>query len=111
MTQLFEARELEGDSVEKGRVKRFKQIMRMTFFLFKGYFYCSNSLADLFTLCIYTGSNHCQQVFSEEGEKSASAHSSSVMRLIESITVIMGFAVPLSVETGCSALYSARISR
>lgn len=69
MTQLFEARELEGDSVEKGRVKRFKQIMRMTFFLFKGYFYCSNSLADLFTLCIYTGSSHCQQVFSGEGKK------------------------------------------
>lgn len=37
MTQLFKARELEGDSTEeKGIVKRFKQIMRMTFFLFKG---------------------------------------------------------------------------
>lgn len=36
MTQLFKARELEGGSVEEeGRVKRFKQIMRMTVFLFK----------------------------------------------------------------------------
>lgn len=34
MTQLFKARELEGDSMEeKGIDKRFKQIMRITFCL------------------------------------------------------------------------------